>query len=70
MRLKPVPTTTSAITYGTKMSTRMIDCPRILRLSSSASRIATGPWSSSDITTMKALCPSASWKVGSVKIVT
>ena len=65
-----MPTTTSAITYGTKMSTRMSDCPRILRLSSRASSSATGPWISSDITTMNALWPSASWKSGSVRIVT
>ncbi|OUE07510.1 hypothetical protein CMsap09_01080 [Clavibacter michiganensis] len=69
MRLQPVPTTTSEMTYGTKISTRMIDWPRSFRFSSSATRIATGPCSTSDSTTITALCISASWNVGSWRIV-
>ena len=57
MRLQPMPTTTSEMTYGTKMSTRMTDWSRILRFSSSASPRAIGPCSTSDITTMKTLWP-------------
>ena len=52
------------------MSTRIADCPRIGRLSSRASSSASGPCSTSDITTMTTLCQSASWNVGSWKIVT
>ena len=50
MRLQPMPTTTSEMTYGTKMSTRMTDWSRILRFSSSARPRAIGPCSTSDIT--------------------
>lgn len=37
-------------------------------LSSSASATAAGPWSTSDITRMKPLCMSASWKALSLKM--
>jgi len=56
------------MTYGTKMRTRMSDCPRILRFSRSASPIAIGPWITSESTTMIALCQSAAWKAGSLRM--
>ena len=69
IRLQPVPTMTSETTYGTKISTRISERPRIRRLSSSASPIAIGPWITSDATTMNRLCDSAAWNSGSVRMI-
>ena len=52
------------------MSTRITDCPRSLRFSSSARPMAMGPWKTSDSTAIIALCRSASMNVGSCRIVT
>ena len=59
------PTTTSLSTYGMKMSTRNSRRPGSLRLSSSATPIAIGPWISSDRPTMKKLWPMALTNTGS-----
>ncbi len=68
MRLKPVPTITSDTTYGTNTRTRITERPRMRRLSMSATTTATGPWSTSDMMTMNALCPSAARNSGSRKM--
>ncbi len=68
IRLRPVPAMTSETTHGTKTSTRITERPRILRFSSSASRIASGPWISSESTTISKLCITARWNSGSVRM--
>ena len=70
IRPQPVPTMTSEITYGTKIRTRISDRPRMFWLSRRAKATAAGPCITSDITTMKPLCASASRKFWSLKIVT
>src|SRR5690625_2402649 len=65
---QPVATMTSAITYGTKINTRIRERPRMRRLSMSAIPTAAGPCKIKDITTMKPLCFNASWNAASFKI--
>src|SRR5690625_2402648 len=67
-RDQPVATMTSAITYGTKINTRIRERPRMRRLSMSAIPTAAGPCKIKDITTMKPLCFNASWNAASFKI--
>ena len=70
MRLAPVPAMTSETTHGTKINTRMIERPLILRFISSAIRMASGPWISRDSTTIVTLCSNALWNLGSVRMCT
>ncbi len=65
-----MPATASEMTYGTKMRTRMMDCPRIFLFSSSANAIAIGPCMTSDRTRISMLCVSAPWNSGSWKMMT
>ena len=59
-----MPTVTSAITYGTKTSSRKTARPRNWRFSSSAMPSANGPWISSEPTRMIALLRNASMEDG------
>src|SRR4051812_17401831 len=61
-----MPTVTSAITYGTKTSSRKNDRPRNWRFNRSAMPSANGPWISSEPTRMSALLRNASMKMGSL----
>ena len=64
-----MPTMTSEITYGTKISVRTRPRPLNFWLSSKANRMAIGAWMTSEPTTTMNVCPMAAWKVGSLNAV-